>query len=331
MELPDFTDCHIHHIRRITEIFQFTFIDNNHLAAGAGYVFNDMGREDYNAILTQFYQQITETDTFTRVETGCWLIHHQNTGKMKQDEGYTDTLFHTAGERTDLIIFPFIHMDGFQHIFQTFIPLLVIGQSFQDSLVIEEFPGRHILVRTEFLRQETDQALQFLPVDTGIQSVDPYTAVTLLQNTADNTHQRGFTGSVRSQQTEHTRTDLERDTPQRFERLSLFSYQRNTFHHTEPGTAQTGKPSFYTFDIDLPLIQILGRDINCNTERPQKSDNGNQPRIIHLPEQDKQNDGRDTPEDRTVYIFHPLFISETEEQILPYLPPQVKQGCIDGK
>ena len=148
-----------------------------------------MRGEDHDTVFTQLYQQVTETDTFTRVETGCWLIHHQNTGKMKQDEGYTDTLFHTAGERTDLVVFPFVHMNCFQHIFQTFFPQLIIGKPFQDRLIIEKLPGRHILVSSELLRKEADQALQFLPVNAGIQSINPDAAVTLFQDTADNTHQ----------------------------------------------------------------------------------------------------------------------------------------------
>ena len=49
---------HFHHVRRITEIFQFTLVYYHNLITGTGYIFNDMSRKNDHTIFTQFHQQI---------------------------------------------------------------------------------------------------------------------------------------------------------------------------------------------------------------------------------------------------------------------------------
>ena len=145
-------------------------------------------------------------------------------------------------------------MDGPKDILQPLPAQTGIDEAFQDRLVVKKFPRRHILVCPELLRQETDQALQLLPVDTCIQFVNPNTTIALFQNAANDAHQGGFACPVRTQETEHTRTDLERYTPESLERPAAFPDQRNTFHQAEPRTAQPGETPFYTLDIDFLLI-----------------------------------------------------------------------------
>ena len=76
IELPDFSGRHADHIDRISEILQAALVDHGHLAARTGYVFDDMGGEDHDTIFTQFHQQVTETDTLARVESGSRFVYH---------------------------------------------------------------------------------------------------------------------------------------------------------------------------------------------------------------------------------------------------------------
>ena len=42
IKLPYFPVSHFHHVRRITEIFQFTLIDHHYLITGTGYILNSL-------------------------------------------------------------------------------------------------------------------------------------------------------------------------------------------------------------------------------------------------------------------------------------------------
>ena len=239
-----------------------------------------MSGEDHDAVLAQLHQQVAEADAFARVQPGSRLVHHQDTRQVQQDQGDADTLFHPPGEGAYLLVLALGHVDGLKDIFQPFTTHSGVDKALQDRLVVEKFPGRHILVRPELLRQETDQALQLLPVDARVEPVDPDTAVALFEDAADDTHQGGLARPVRSQEAEHTRTDLKRHAPERLERPAAFPDQRDAFHHAEPRAAQPGETPLHTLDIDLLLIQIAGSHIDGYAERPQHSDRPYQVRVV---------------------------------------------------
>ena len=102
-------------------------------------------------------------------------------------------------------------MNRFEHFCDPFAPGFGIINSFQESLIFQKLPGGQVFVSTEFLRQITDQSLQFFPFFLGIDAIegspehkylydaiDEYFSIALLEYAADDTHKGGFTCTVRS-------------------------------------------------------------------------------------------------------------------------------------
>ena len=89
-------------------------------------------------------------------------------------------------------------MNRFEHFCDPFAPGFGIINSFQESLIFQKLPGSQIFVSTEFLRQITDLSLQFFPFFLGIDAIDEYFSIALLEYAADDTHKGGFTCTVRS-------------------------------------------------------------------------------------------------------------------------------------
>ena len=111
-----------------------------------------MGRENHDPVSGQFHEQVSETDSFPRVQTGCRLIHHEYPGQVQQGLRDTDTLFHTTGETSDLLVLILVHMHGRKHFSNPVMTYLFVIYSFQQGLVLQELPCREVLVGPEFLR-----------------------------------------------------------------------------------------------------------------------------------------------------------------------------------
>jgi 5'-3' exonuclease len=85
-------------------------------------------------------------------------------------------------------------MNRFEHFCDPFAPGFGIINSFQESLIFQKLPGGQVFVSTEFLRQITDQSLQFFPFFLGIDAFDEYglwpqnfiNYKTLMGDTSDN-------------------------------------------------------------------------------------------------------------------------------------------------
>ena len=88
-----------------------------------------------------------------------------------------------------------------------------------NGLIIEKLIRTHIFVGPELLRQITNEPLQLLALLCRIVPIDIYFAITLVENTAHNTHQGGFTSSIGAKQTNHPRIKFQGNT---FERLKGF-------------------------------------------------------------------------------------------------------------
>ena len=77
-------------------IFQRPFVDNTHLVTGTGDILDNVGRENNDPVARQFYQKISETDSFPGVQSGSRFIDNQNAGQVQQSLCNSDPLFHTS-------------------------------------------------------------------------------------------------------------------------------------------------------------------------------------------------------------------------------------------
>src|SRR5512133_3141617 len=118
-------------------------------------------------------------------------------------------------------------MHCFQNICNSFLPDLCVRDILQHCLVMKIIMGGHIFVASEFLRQVTDQSLELFPFLKGVESVDPYFAVTLLEDSANYSHKRCLACPVWSKEPEHPVTYFQGYAAQSFERFFLFTYERH--------------------------------------------------------------------------------------------------------
>src|SRR5688572_33201563 len=98
-----------------------------------------MRGEYYDALAAQLYQKVSEPDTLQWIEPGCWFVYYQYLRQVKQDLRDADSLLHTSGERTDLLVLVFIHVHGLKHILYPCFSFFFVGDFSQDGLVIQEF------------------------------------------------------------------------------------------------------------------------------------------------------------------------------------------------
>ena len=111
--------------------------------------------------------------------------------------------------------------------------------------------------------------MQLFPFLLGIDTVNEYLPVTLLEDTADDTHQRGLTGPVRTQQTEHTRVNFHGNGIQRFKRLLLHPDKRSLGCQTENSLSEHTEPSVNQINIDVFFIDLVRQVAGGNTEIPE--------------------------------------------------------------
>ena len=178
------------------------------MITGAGDILDNVGGENHDPVTRQFHKQVPEADSFPRVESRRGFIYHEDARQVEQRLGNTYTLFHTTGESPDFLILVLVHVNGGKHFCDPVLAYTLVVDAFQQSLIFEKFPSREVLVGSEFLRQVTDQTLQLFPFLLGVDTVDKYLAVALLENTADDTHQRGFTRSVGTEESDHSGMDF---------------------------------------------------------------------------------------------------------------------------
>ena len=133
-------------------VFQNTLVDHADLVTGTGNILYNVGRENHDPVSGQFYEQVSETDSFPRVQTGCRLVHHEYSGQVQQGLCDTDTLFHTTRKTSDLLVLVLVHMHGGKYFGNPVVTYLFIIYSFQQGLVLQKFPCREVLVCSEFLR-----------------------------------------------------------------------------------------------------------------------------------------------------------------------------------
>ena len=254
LEHPRHVLCNIRHIGRRTQVFHRTLIDDTHLVARTGNVLDNVGREYHNPVARQFHQQVPETDTLAGIKTCRRLIHHQYPRQVQQCLCNTDTLFHTARKTADFPVLILIHVHSLQYFPDTLLPGFLVINPFQQRLILQKLPRCQILIRTELLRQITNQPLQLLPLLLCIYTIDKNLTVALFKHPADDTHQRRLPRTVRSQQTEHSRMNIQRHCIQRLKRLLLIADYRNFRRQAVEALTYPPEPTVYQINIDVILV-----------------------------------------------------------------------------
>src|SRR4030042_2849480 len=114
----------------------------------------------------------------------------------------------------------------------------------------------HIFITAEILGKIPYKPLKFFTFFLSIKTVDPYFTVPLFKDTANYSHQSGFTGTVGSKKTEHPVSDVERNAAQRFERLFLFTYQRDRGNYLINSLSDSFEPALNPVAINVFFIQL---------------------------------------------------------------------------
>ena len=100
-------------------------------------------------------------------------------------------------------------MNGIQDFLYAFFTYLGICNSLKHCLVIQICGSRQVFIHSEFLGEVSYKSLELFTFFLGVNAIDPYLAVTLFQNAANDAYHGGFSGTIGSQQTEHTGPDFQ--------------------------------------------------------------------------------------------------------------------------
>ena len=122
--------------------------------------------------------------------------------------------------------------------------------------------------------------MQLFPFLLGIDAVNEYFPVTLFEDPANDTHQRGFTRSVRTQQTEHPGMYLHGNGIQRLERFLLHPDKRSLGSQTENGLSQHTEPTVNQININVFLVDLVGQVAGGNTEIPEHTEEDSSPAVL---------------------------------------------------
>ena len=136
--------------------------------------------------------------------------------------------------------------------------------------------------------------MQLFPFLLGIDAVNEYLPITLFEDPTDDTHQRGFTGPVRPQQTEHSGMYLHGNGIQRLERFFLHPDKRGLGSQTENSLFQHTEPTVDQVNIDILLVDLVGQVASGNTEIPEHTEENSSPAVLEFlacPNQDYHRTG----------------------------------------
>ena len=284
------------HLLRFTEIAQLPAVQQRHFIAGTGDIFNDMGREDHHSLPAEFYQQVAETDALPRVQPGGRLIDHQDARQVQQGLGNADPLFHPTGKSADFLVLRCFQMHRFQHVADARLPFPAVGDVLQDRLIIEELVGAHVFVGAEILGQIADQSLHFFPLLFHVDVVDVDCAIALLQDAADDAHQRGLAGAVGTQQAEHAALDGQGNSLEGRERLLAFAQHRDRLDQAVKPLADSAEAPADAVDIHQLPAQPVGGEIDHQGAIPHRGHDCHPGQVVPLPEKYQQIDCWQAPD-----------------------------------
>ena len=101
--------------------------------------------------------------------------------------------------------------------------------------------------------------MEFLAFLLGVDAIDEYLAIALLEDTADDTHEGGFACTVGTQQTEHAGVDVHGDGIQRFEGLFLVADDRYFGRYTVDGFLDFTETPVNQVNVDVVFVDALGK------------------------------------------------------------------------
>ncbi len=119
-------------------------------------IFHNMRGENDNTIDSQAGQQISEADSFERVQSGCRFVHNQHFRGPEKDLCQANPSDHPAGE------IPHGHVSNMREIHHVqgtvdcFSPLFFLFHSLQKRDVIQVLAGCQGTVDAELLREVSD-------------------------------------------------------------------------------------------------------------------------------------------------------------------------------
>src|SRR5688572_14435307 len=196
-------------------------VDDGHSCAELGDVVDDVRREDDDAVLTQFGEQVQEADALCWIETGSGLVDDEEPWIAQHGDGDTEPLTHSTREATELLLphVPEIRLaeKRLDHI----PPLPSPCNPAEDGKVIQQPLRRGLRIDAELLRQVAQclAHLVFLPQDIERPEMD-LPLVGLLEG-GDRAHERRLAGAIRAEKSVHAGWNGQMDALQRMDAIRI--------------------------------------------------------------------------------------------------------------
>ena len=195
----------LQHILRGTEERHFPLIHQRHTVAGTRNIPHDMRRQDNrHVILTNFRQQVTETDALFRVEPRSRLVHDNHLRMMDQRLGNPQTALHTSRQLVGIAVAHIEKPHVLQHLIHRFLPERLTVHSGKTRSVVQKLVRFIFGKETEVLRKIPQYAPYLFPLLHQVVAADIDFTGGRFHKCDKDTHQGGLTCAIRPQQPEHT-------------------------------------------------------------------------------------------------------------------------------
>src|SRR5208282_6398590 len=116
-------------------------MNDGHFGAEVGYVFDNVGGEYDNDLLSNLGQQVVEAVALAGVEAGCRLVHDQQLRIAKESLGNAKALPHAAGKTGESFLADVVKIATLKHGFDPIFAIVRAADSLQDGQVIEHVLG----------------------------------------------------------------------------------------------------------------------------------------------------------------------------------------------
>ena len=183
---------------------------DRHPAAHIRHVVHDMRRENDGDVFADLGEQAKEAIAFFRIESGGRLVHDDET--RVADERLCDPkpLSHAAGERREIAGTDVPQIRDLQQAIHHLAALTGRREAFQDREMLEHVARRGSRIHTELLRQISEDAAKGVFLADDVDAIEGDGALVRIDERRDGSHQRALAGTVRTEQAEHARRNLER-------------------------------------------------------------------------------------------------------------------------
>src|ERR1700730_12622269 len=160
-------------------------------------------------VFTDVLQQIVKSNALFWIQPGRRFVDDDQFWTADERLCDAKSLAHPAGKATEILLAHVVEIGPFQQKVHDLPPLLGVDQTLESGQVVEQFERAHLGIHTKILRKISERFAQPRRLAQNVDVAESGGASIGFLQRCQRTHQRGLAGPVRTQQTKHSRCQIQ--------------------------------------------------------------------------------------------------------------------------